>query len=95
MLMIIYTCLYVFIKQSEYGIVIVAVYINDLILKRTPEELQKTADCLKNEFKMKDLRKIRYCLELQTECKLNGIFSIRKLILRKFRNVLIYKNLTY
>ena len=40
----------------------------------TPEELQKTAECLKNEFEMKDLGETRYYLGLQTEHRPNGIF---------------------
>ena len=63
-----------FIKYLESDISIVAVYVDDLSLIGTPEELQKAAQCLKNEFEMKDLGKTRYCLELQTEHKSNGIF---------------------
>ena len=54
-------CPYVFIKQSEFGIAIVAVYVNDLNLIGTPKELQKTVECLKNEFEMNNLGKIRAC----------------------------------
>ncbi|KAH9723981.1 KRR1 small subunit processome component [Citrus sinensis] len=39
-------CPYVFIKQSEFGIAIVAVYVNDLNLIGTPKELQKTVESL-------------------------------------------------
>ena len=67
-------CPCIFFKQLEFGIAIVAVYIDDLNLIRTPEELQKTTECLKNEFEMKDLGKTMYCLGLQTEHWPNGIF---------------------
>ena len=46
---------------------------NDLNLIATPEELIKTIDYLKNEFKMKDLRKTKYCLGLQIEHCLDGV----------------------
>ena len=64
-----------FIKQLESDIFIVAVYVDDLSLIETPEELQKTVDYLKNGFEMKDLEKIRYCLGLQTKHIPNGIFN--------------------
>ena len=53
----IYPC--VFIKKSESGFAIVAVYIDDLNLVGTPKELTKTANCLKSEYEMKDLGKTK------------------------------------
>jgi hypothetical protein len=44
---------------------IVVVYIDDLNLVGTPEELIKTATHLKYEFEMKDLKKIKFYLGLQ------------------------------
>ena len=66
-------CPCVFIKKSEFGFAIVTVYVNDLNLVGTPEELTKTADYLKNEFEMKDLSKIKFCLDLQIEHLPDGI----------------------
>ena len=43
-------CSCIFIKKLETGFVIVVVYIDDLNLVRTFEELTRTAKCLKNEF---------------------------------------------
>jgi hypothetical protein len=43
------------------------VYVDDLNLLRTPEELTKTVDYLKNEFEMKDLGKTKFCLGFQIE----------------------------
>ena len=60
-------------KKLESGFVIVAVYVDDLNLVRTPEELTKIANCLKNEFEMKDLGKTKFCLGLQIEHLPNGI----------------------
>ncbi|KAM2154162.1 hypothetical protein ACFX1Q_046020 [Malus domestica] len=60
-------CPCVFIKKSNIGFAIVAVYVDDMNLVGTPEELNKTADYMKNEFEMKDLGKTKYCLSLQIE----------------------------
>ena len=57
-------CPCVFIKKIENGFAILAVYVDDLNLIETPKELIKTANYLKKEFEMKDLRKTRYCLGL-------------------------------
>ena len=67
----IYPC--VFIKKIENGLAIIAVYVDDLNLIGTSEELIKTANYLKKEFEMKDLGKTRYCLGLQIEYCLNGV----------------------
>ena len=40
-------CPCVFIKKSETGFAIIAVYVDDLNLVETPEELTKTAEYLK------------------------------------------------
>ena len=66
-------CPCVFIKKTENGLAIIAVYVDDLNLIGTPEELIKTANYLKKEFEMKDLGKTRYCLGLQIEYCLNGV----------------------
>jgi hypothetical protein len=46
-------CPCVFIKKSESGFAIIAVYVDDLNLVGTPKELTKTATYLKNEFEIK------------------------------------------
>jgi hypothetical protein len=66
-------CPCVFIKKSESGFAIVAMYVDDLNFVGTPEELTKTADYLKNEFEMKDLGKTKFCLGLQIEHLPDGI----------------------
>ena len=66
-------CSCVFNKKSESGFAIVTVYVDDLNLVGTPEELTKIANCLKNEFEMKDLGKTKFCLGLQIEHLPNGI----------------------
>ena len=81
-------CLCVFIKKTENGLAIIAVYVDDLNLIGTPEELIKTTNYLKKEFEMKDLGKTRYCLDLQIEYCLNGVFihqsSYTEKVLKRF-----------
>ena len=60
-------CPWIFIKKSETGFAIIAVYVDDLNLVGTPEELTRTPNYLKNEFEMKDLEKTKFCLGLQIE----------------------------
>jgi len=60
-------CPCVFIKKSESEFAIIAVYVDDLNLVGTPEELTKTDTYLKNEFEMKDLGNNFFCLGLQIE----------------------------
>ena len=46
-------CLCVFIKKSETGFSIIVVYVDDINLIGTPEELAKTAEYLKKNLKLK------------------------------------------
>ena len=52
-------------KKLESRFAIVTVYVDDLNLVGTPEELTKTPNCLKNEFEIKDLGKKNFFLGLQ------------------------------
>ena len=56
-----------FIKKVAIGFAIIAVYVDDLNLIGTAEELIKIIDYLKKEFEIKDLGKTKYCLGLQIE----------------------------
>ena len=47
-------CPCIFIKKLELGFVILVVYVDNINLFRTPEELTKAATYLKDEFEMKD-----------------------------------------
>ncbi|XP_059650054.1 secreted RxLR effector protein 161-like [Cornus florida] len=58
-------CPCIFTNKSESGFVIVAVYVDDLNLVGTLDEIEKTATYLKKEFEMKDLGKTKFCLGLQ------------------------------
>ena len=62
-----------FYQKIRIWICYCSVYVDDLNLVRTPEELTKTTNCLKNEFAMKDLGKTKFCLGLQIKHLPNGI----------------------
>ena len=59
-------------------------YVDDLNLIRTPEELIRTKNYLKKEFEMKDLGKTKFCLNLQIEHFSNGVLVHHRHTLRKF-----------
>ena len=67
-------CPCIFIKKTKLGFVILAVYVDDINLIGTPEEVQKAIEYLKKEFEMKDLGKTKLCLGLQIEHLADGVF---------------------
>lgn len=66
-------CPCVFIKKTNSGFAIVAVYVDDMNLIGTPEEVKETAKLLKSEFEMKDLGRTNLCLGLELEHHSDGI----------------------
>ena len=84
-------CPCVFIKKSHSGFAIVAVYVDDMNLTETPEELARTVNHLKSEFEMKDLGKTRYCLGLKIEHHSDGILvhqtNYTQKVLRRFNRI--------
>lgn len=66
-------CPCVFIKHTENGFVIIAVYVDDLNIIGTPDEIEETAKCMMKEFEMKDLGKTKFYLGLQIEHLKDGI----------------------
>ena len=66
-------CPYVFIKKVATGFAIIAVYVDDLNLIGTPEELIKTINYLKKKFEMKDLGKTKYFFGLQIKHCSDGV----------------------
>ena len=60
-------------KKFLKGFTILAIYVDDINLIWTPEELEETVNYLKKEFEMKDLKKTRFCLGLQIERNSNGM----------------------
>ena len=81
-------CPCVFIKKSKIVFAIIAVYVNDMNLIETPEELSKTIEYLKKEFEVKDLGKTKLCLGLKLAHKANEIIvhqsAYTKRILKHF-----------
>ena len=67
-----YSC--VFIKKSLNGFCIISVYVDDININGTRKEIDEASSCLKTKFEMKDLGKTKYCLSLQIEHLLEGIF---------------------
>ena len=81
-------CPCIFIKKSKTEFAIIVVYVDDLNLIGTPEELTRMENYLKREFEMKDLEKTKFCLRLQIEHFLTGILvhqlAYTKKILKRF-----------
>ncbi|KAM1016173.1 hypothetical protein ACFX2A_046888 [Malus domestica] len=84
-------CLCVFINKSHSRFAIVAVYVDDMNLNRTPAELEEIAAHLKSEFEMKDLGKTRYYLSLEIEHCSDGILvhqsNYTQNVLRHFNEI--------
>ena len=76
-------CPCVFIKKSETGFAIIVVYVDDVNLVGTPEELTKTTEYLKKEFEMKDLGKTKFCIGLQIEHFPNGVLVHQSTYIKK------------
>ena len=76
-------CSCVFIKKSETRFAIIDVYVDDLNLVGTPEELTKTVEYLKKEFEMKDLGKTKFCIGLQIEHFPNGVLVHQSTYIKK------------
>ena len=53
-------CPCIFIKKSETEFAIITVYVDDLNLVGTPEELTRTTNYLEKEFEMEDLGKTNF-----------------------------------
>ena len=67
----IYPC--IFIRRSKNNFAIIFIYVDDINIIGTPEEHPKAINCLKKEFGMKDIGKIKFCLGLQMEYFKSGI----------------------
>ena len=76
-------CPCIFMKKSENEFAIISIYVDDINIIGTPEELDKTMNCLKKEFEMKDLGRTKFCLGLQFEYLKNGIFIYQETYVRK------------
>jgi hypothetical protein len=67
-------CPCVFIKKSLNGFCINSVYVDDLNIIGTTEDIKEAMAYLKTEFEMKDLGKTKFCLGLQLEHLPEGVF---------------------
>ena len=76
-------CSCIFIKKSKIKFAIITMYVDDLNLVRTLEELTRTTNYLKNEFEMKDLGKTKFCLGLQIEYFPNGVLVHQSTYIKK------------
>ena len=71
-----YPC--VFIKKSLNGFCIISVYVEDINIIGTRKEIEEASSCFNMEFEMKDLGKTKYCLDLQIQHLLKGIFLLEE-----------------
>lgn len=73
----------VFIKKLKSSFIIVIVYVNDMNLFSTHDEIQKTTEYLERDFEMKVLRKINCCLDLEIKHRSYGILVHQKVCANK------------
>ncbi|KAJ9539391.1 hypothetical protein OSB04_032124 [Centaurea solstitialis] len=76
-------CPCVFIKKTSSGFSIIAVYVDDMNIIGTFDEIRDTASYLKSEFEMKDLGKTRYCLGIELEHRACGILIHQSAYIQK------------
>jgi hypothetical protein len=57
----------VFIKKSSTGFCTISIYVDDLNIIRTQQDIDEAHNHLRTEFEMKDLGKTKFCLGLQLE----------------------------
>jgi len=70
-------------KSTGKEFAIIVVYVDDINIIGTPEELPKVIDCLKKKFEMKDLGKTKFCLGLQIEHLKGGILMHQEAYIAK------------
>jgi len=71
------------ILKNEFSIIIV--YVDDINIVGTPNELIKTIDCLKKEFEMKDLEKAKFLFEIRN-LVFKGVFVHQEAYIMKVLN---------
>ena len=87
-------CPCVFIKKTSSGFAIVAVYVDDMNIIGTLDEIKETAAYLKSEFEMKDLGKTRFCLGLELEHRVCGILIHQSHMSKRCSSDLIWTKCT-
>ena len=78
-----FICPCIFMKRSRNEFDIIDVYVDDINIIGTPEELPKAIDCLKKEFEMKDLGKTKFCLGIQIKHLKGGILVHQEAYIEK------------
>jgi hypothetical protein len=76
-------CPCVFIHKSSTGFCIISVYVDDLNIIDIELDINEARDHLKTEFKMKDLGKTKFCLDLQLEHISTGILVHQSAYIQK------------
>ena len=76
-----YPC--VFIRKSLNDFCIISIYVDDINIIGTSKEIKEASSHLKTKFEKKDLGKPKYCLDLQIEHLLEGIFVHQSTYLKK------------
>ena len=66
-------CPCVFIRSSQDGLCIISVYVDDLNIIGTPEDVEEASSYLISEFEMKDLGKTKFRIGFQLEHSPAGI----------------------
>jgi len=61
-------------KDLKSEFVIIDVYVDDINIVGTPNELTNAIDCLKKEFEKKDLWRAKFCLRLEIEYLNKSVF---------------------
>jgi len=84
-----------FMKRSGNEFSIIDVYVDDINIIGTPEELLKAIDFLKEEFEMKDLGKTKFCLGLQIEHLNNGFILHQEAYIEKNIKTFLYGQISF
>jgi hypothetical protein len=63
-----------YVKETNHGIVVIIIYVDDLIIIRnSTEDISNLKKLLKQKFEMKDLRELHYFLGIEVIQSLKGI----------------------
>jgi hypothetical protein len=77
-------------EKSGKSFCIISMYVDDLNVIGTKEDIEEASSYLKSEFEMKDLGKTKFCLGLQLEHTQQGILvhqsNYTKKVLEKFHH---------
>jgi hypothetical protein len=67
------------VKETDHGIVIIVIYVDDLIITRDSDvDISNLKKLLKQKFEMKDLGELRYFLGIEVIQSLKGIWLLQR-----------------